>query len=353
MNGQSMPPAPCASSRASLVLILGATGSAGQAIKAAFLDNGWRVRALHRHSAEAMAATSDHGEWVRGDVADPVVVARAAQGAAVIVHAVNPPGYRKWRELGIPMLASAIGAARASGARLVFPGNIYNFGPSAGSLIDEYSPQAPVSRKGVVRVEMENMLARAAQDGVRSVVIRAGDFFGPAAATSWLHAAMVKPDTRPGSQIRRPVRFVTYPGAHDVGHAWAYLPDFAAAVVALAAIERRLLPFDTFHFGGHWIDPGIGMAHAACRALGQPDLPIRTMLWNLLRLAAPFSGFARELLEMQYLWRTPVRLDNRKLKGLLGREPHTPLDEAMRRSIGCVPGAHDVSTHPVFRSTIS
>jgi nucleoside-diphosphate-sugar epimerase len=173
---------------------------------------------------------------------------------------------------------------------------------------------------------MERLLEQAAARGGRSLVIRAGDFFGPEVATSWLHAVMVKPG--------RPVRSVTYPGLCDVGHAWAYLPDLAETIVAIATIEDRLPSFDVFNFGGHWIEPGIEMARAVCRALGRPEMPIRSMPWNLLRLIAPFSSFVRELLDIQYLWQFAIRLDNSKLLRLLGAEPHTPLDDAVRQSLG-------------------
>jgi nucleoside-diphosphate-sugar epimerase len=306
---------------APLVLILGATGSAGHAAAGAFLARGWRVRALHRNADRPASGL----EWVQGDAMNPESVARAAQGATIILHAVNPPKYRHWRELAIPMLANSIAAAKSSGARLIFPGNIYNFAPDAGASVDEQAPQAPVSRKGKVRVEMEDMLAHAAQHGARSLVIRAGDFFGPGAATSWLLAAMVKPG--------KPITSVTYPGDPSVGHLWAFLPDFAEAIVSLATAERGLPAFDRFHFGGHWMDPGIEMARAVGRAVDRPDLPVRPMPWTLLRLVSPFSGFLRELLDVEYLWRIPIRMDNSKLTALIGTEPHTPLDEAVRRSL--------------------
>ena len=46
----------------------------------------------------------------------------------------------------------------------------------------------------------------------------------------------------------------------------------------------------------------------------------------------------RELREMRYLWREPVRMDNARLLAALGREPHTPLDEALEATLvglGC------------------
>jgi nucleoside-diphosphate-sugar epimerase len=47
----------------------------------------------------------------------------------------------------------------------------------------------------------------------------------------------------------------------------------------------------------------------------------------------------RELLEMRYLWRQPLRLSNARLAAVLGREPHTPLDEAVEATLvglGCL-----------------
>ena len=70
-------------------------------------------------------------------------VVAAAEGVQVIVHAANPPGYRNWRGLALPMLRATIAAATQVGARIVLPGNVYNFAPDAGPAIAEDAPQAP------------------------------------------------------------------------------------------------------------------------------------------------------------------------------------------------------------------
>ena len=56
---------------------------------------------------------------------------RPPKAPSVIVHAVNPPGYRNWCKLVLPMLDNTISAARLTGARIVLPGTVYNFGPDA------------------------------------------------------------------------------------------------------------------------------------------------------------------------------------------------------------------------------
>jgi nucleoside-diphosphate-sugar epimerase len=67
---------------------------------------------------------------------------------------------------------------------------------------------------------------------------------------------------------------------------------------------------------------------------------MRAFPWWLLRLASPFVTTLRELLEMRYLWRHPVRMSNHRLTAVLGQEPHTDLDEAIHATLvglACLP----------------
>jgi nucleoside-diphosphate-sugar epimerase len=324
------------SSEKKTALVIGATGGIGGEVARAFNRHGWQVRGLCRNpdAAKRDGAWLGPVEWVAGDAMVEADVMRAATGAAVIFHGANPPGYKNWRELAIPMLRNSIGAARKAGARLIFPGNVYNFGPDAGAFVDEASPQHPLTRKGTVRVEMERMLLSAsADDGARVLIIRAGDFFGSHQPASWFRDAMVKPG--------KPLKSVVYPGEPNAGHAWAYLPDLAEAVAQLADREASLPAFDSFHFGGYWFERGVEFAEAVRRASQIPDLPIRRFPWIFVYMGSPFVTFFREAIEMRYLWRTPLRLNNSKLVALIGKEPHTPVEEALRTTLaelGCIQG---------------
>jgi hypothetical protein len=57
----------------------------------------------------------------------------AVKGVDAIVRAANPAGHRKWAELVLPMVENTIAAAQASGARVLLPETIYNFGADAFS----------------------------------------------------------------------------------------------------------------------------------------------------------------------------------------------------------------------------
>jgi len=310
---------------AKTALILGATGGAGGEIATALLRHGWTVRALVRNAARP--GLDPRIDWREGDAMRADDVMQAAAGVNVLVHAVNPPGYRDWDKLVLPMLDHSLAAARANAARLVLPGTVYNYGPDALPLLAEDDPQQPLTRKGAIRVAMERRLAEATD--LRSLVLRCGDFFGPRAGNNWF-AAMVKPGRR--------VRALLYPGRRGLPHAWAYLPDVGETVARLLERERELERFARFHFAGHHVDEAALLA-AMRRATGNAALPLRAFPWWLTKLAAPFSVLLRELGEMRYLWREPLQLDNRRLQAWLGAEPHTPLDQAVvatLRGLGCV-----------------
>ena len=116
-----------------IALVIGASGGIGGATAAALARHGWTVRGLTRRPQPGNGIV----EWVAGDAMNAADVLRAAQGASLIVHAANPPGYRNWATEVLPMLDNSIATAKAVGARIVLPGTIYNFGADAFPVLQE------------------------------------------------------------------------------------------------------------------------------------------------------------------------------------------------------------------------
>jgi nucleoside-diphosphate-sugar epimerase len=305
-----------------IALVVGANGSIGQEACLALKRHGWQVRALVR---KPPADASTQGiEWFQGDAMNSADVLAAANGVDVILHAVNPPGYRNWGKLVLPMVDNTIEAARVVGARVVLPGTIYNFGADAFPKLREDSPQHPCSRKGEIRAEMERRLKEARQTGVRTLILRCGDFIGPRAISSWFSQGLTKPG--------KPVKTVNYPGDYTMGHAWAYLPDVGETMARLLDREEELADFDVFHFGGYWLD-GYGMRDAVRRATGNPNIELSRFPWWMVTASAPFNETLRELREMRYLWKKPAELVDEKLVAFLSDKPYTPVDEALRTTL--------------------
>ncbi len=314
------------------VLVLGARGRLGGAVAQAFAAAGWRVLAQRRSAGKA-PADADGIEWVQVEAGDTAALLRAATGARVVVHAMNPAYTAKaWRAQAPGLMQAAIDVAAGLGAVLLFPGNVYNFGKDMPTVLAPDTPQRPGTEKGRIRVDLEQQLAQATRSrGIRAVVIRAGDFFG-AGNGSWLDQAIVK---------KLPQGHVTWPGTLGALHAWAYLPDLAQAFVRVAETTPATADgrYECLHFAGHtvtgqdWLAALTEVAWEqgwlpACGALRTGKLP-----WGMMRLVSPFSATVASLLEMRYLWDVPHALDGAALARRIGAEPHTPFLDAVRVAI--------------------
>ncbi len=313
------------------VLVLGGRGRFGLAAAQAFAAGGWRVLAQMRPGASVPQVPGV--EWLPVAVDDTAALARTAEAATVVVHALNPI-YTQWDRQAMPLLDAGLRVASHLKALFMLPGNVYNFGSGMPELLAEDTPQLAHTRKGQIRVAMEQQMQQAARgDGVRSVVVRAGDFFGSGAG-SWFDQVLVK-DITSGK--------MTYPGAFDVPTAWAYLPDLAKAFVGAAEklleAPGRFAPFEVFHFQGHtltgrdWADQ---LADAAWdNGWLRPGGGLKTgsLPWPLIQAAGLLLPMWRELAKMRYLWQTPHGLAGGKLAALIGPEPHTELPAAVQQSL--------------------
>jgi nucleoside-diphosphate-sugar epimerase len=308
------------------VIVLGAAGNLGRAAAESFRDAGWSVAGFVR--GRSAPRLPEGVEPVEVDVRDRGSVVAAADKADVVLHALNPP-YADWPALAMPFAETAVAAARAAGATLMFPGNVYPYGEGMPSILDEETPQQPTSRKGAIRAAVEARLRAAAGGDMHVVVLRAGDFFG-GDGSGWFDRVIVK-DLGRGRLV--------YPGPLDAVHEWAYLPDLADAFVLLAGRRAELPAFTAFGFPGHAVT-GREFCGAIARIRGRA-LPVGGMPWRLLRMLSPFVPIFGELSEMAYLWRVPHRIDGAGLEAVIGAVPHTPLDAAVAASL------HDLAATPI------
>lgn len=279
------------------VLILGASGRFGRNAAQAFAAAGWEVRRFDR--------TQDD-------------LQQAAQGAAVIVNAWNPL-YPDWAAQVPGLHARVIAAARAADATVILPGNVYVYGSENEPLWSTTTPHLADNPLGRIRIDME----RAYRDsGVRTILLRAGDYIDTSASGNWFDMILTK-------HLHRGL--FRYPGRADIAHAWAYLPDLARAAVLLADMRADLNRFEEVNFAGYTMS-GEAMAETLSRITGR-RLRLRAMNWLPLRLLAPVWSMARCLVEMRYLWDTPHALDGSRFDALLPGFVPTPPEEALRRAV--------------------
>lgn len=289
-------------------LILGA-GQVGAGLAALLLSQGLRVLILRRSDRPVPAGV----ELMVGDVRDPAVAARAGEGVAVVYHCMNPSEYSgaAWEEQLPAMGEGAIAAARASGAKLVCLDNLYGYGPTEGPRTEQ-SPAAATGRKARVRVRWEERLRR--EPGLRFVLARAGDFFGPGCGEQSLFA---------------PARLGAWTGPllladPSAPHAFSYVPD---VVAGLAALGRDEGSEDIVHLPVHTLPPRELVARIA-QVRGASPRFIRLPGW-LCRALAPVVPLLSELGETWYQWDRPFLVDDSRFRA---RFPGVgvSLDEAVR-----------------------
>jgi len=298
------------------VLILGASGKIGRHASRAFEGKGWQVH---------------HFDRAQGQMVE------AAQGAQVIVNGLNPPRYHDWSRLVPAITQQVIEAAKSSGATVIVPGNVYNFGDAPGEW-SETTPQRPTTRKGRIRVAMESAYANA---GIQTIVLRAGNFIEPQGKDDVMQLLYLKNLERGR---------LTVAGDPNALQAYCYLPDWASAAVALAEQREALASFEDIPFPGH----AFTAEELRCWLSAELDRPIQfaRFPWWALTLLSPLWELAREMLEMRYLWDTPHALSATKFAHVLpGFEP-TPLDEVLRQALPPVlTPQHQSHPPPSFSAT--
>ncbi|MEL7128284.1 MAG: NAD(P)H-binding protein, partial [Pseudomonadota bacterium] len=170
------------------VIVLGAKGRFGRAASKAFSEAGWEVLAFARSWKKAGYAP--YGKPVEGDAFDVRTLIAHTAGCDVIVNALNPP-YQNWARDLPKLTAAVIEAAKINGGTVMVPGNVYNYGAEMPAVLSEATPHRPTSRKGRLRQDMEEAYAVAADDGVQTIILRAGDFLERETTGNWFDTYMI------------------------------------------------------------------------------------------------------------------------------------------------------------------
>lgn len=292
-------------------------GPVGYTIAEQLAEQGHHVRILTRSGSGP-----DHPlvERMRMDASDPNEVSRAIQGATAVFHCIHGSAYRAaaWAA-ELPQAEQVVmDAAAAAGAVVVFPESLYSYS-EPDRIMKESSPREASGGKRGVRTQLLNARQAHAADTV-SVV--AGDFFGPRVKMAHAGERMVTPILAgKGVQVI---------GSTREPHAFTYVPDLAAAMIAAAQkpeLWNRVLHAPT---GPAVTQRHMAEAHAAAAGLSAPK--VSAVPGWVLRVAGAFSTDMRELAELLYQFERPFVMDSSESQRLLGLEP-TPLPEAAAATV--------------------
>jgi len=300
----------------STLAVTGGLGGLGANVVREAAARGLGVRALVRR--DPAGALPEGVEAVRGDAGDLAAMRALVRGADALVHCANVNIHEDWSRTVLRMLDVAIEACRAEDVRLIFPANVWVYGPGRpGQLIDELTPHAATSRKGLTRVEQER---RIRESGLRYTLLRLPEFYGPHVQTL----------TGPPLRAALLGRTVTWFGAPDLPVEFVLMPDAARAMVALAQAPRDHA--ECFHLPGvQPITPRAFFAEAVRQAGGSSRF--RALPGLVVRAAGLVYRPAREFADLLHLWETPILLDGSRLRARLGELPRTPYADGIAQTL--------------------
>jgi nucleoside-diphosphate-sugar epimerase len=276
------------------------------------------VRAVNRSGGRPDLMPEDV-EIAGADASDATEATAAAEGAAVVYQALNPP-YHQWHEYFPGLQAGALAAARNAGARYVSIENLYMYDSSKP--ITEDSPIHPRSKKGELRARMAAEVMAAHKRGdILATALRASDYYGPGVLGSAL-GEMVFGNLVSGKKAQ-------VGGSAVLPHSFAYIEDVGRAAAAIATQDDAL--------GEVWIAPHAPaltqgeMVEMACRLLAiKPHLTVVSPL--MMRIAGLFVPEARASVEMMYEFTEPFVVDSNRFQRAFALEP-TPVEIGIERTV--------------------
>lgn len=303
-------------------LILGGTGSFGYAFTLEVLAQGKSATLLVRSREKAQELFGQHPnlKLVTGDAFDTALLASLAKGHGHILHALNVP-YQDWAKQMIPLTAAVIQIAKEHDAKLLFPGNVYNYGLNTSG-ITETSPEKPITQKGRLRQQLESKLKQASTEGLQVILLRLSDFWGPNVA----HQGMAP--LFEGALTGKKMPWLVN---NRIPHQLVYNKDAATAMYRMSR-EAELPAFALFNFGGHTVPSMHAFTSQLAEIAGTSAKSTVTPKW-MLNLLSLFVPIVKELKEMFYLYENNIYLDDSKLRELYPDLQITPLSEAMAETL--------------------
>lgn len=300
------------------VTVLGINGHIGHNAAVQFARAGWEVTGFGRSNRHPIPGV----RFVQGDAVNIADLEAAIDGADVVVQGLHLP-YDKWTNgRAEAQLANVIAAMGKLGKTLIFPGTIYNYAATDREMTPS-TPQRPEAPRGAIRVRLEEMLREASEAGrFQTLIIRAGDFYGPDNTGDWFEQAMMM-DRAKGK--------IYHMGDLGMRHAWAYLPDLGAVFARVAEQRQQLGVFENFHFAGNFITHA-EMMTAIQKAAPIPLMP-QPLPWHILKAIGLVNPVMRDIVRMRYIWTNEMELVDSRLDTLLGPDFGTPLETAVATTL--------------------
>lgn len=243
------------------------------------------------------------------DATQPDEVAKVCQDMDAVYFCAMPP-YDKWPDLFPPLVVGFLKGVAKTRAKLIFGDNLYLYGPTEGTRINETVAQDASGHKGRTREFVARQFMMAHERGDNLVTIgRASDFYGPQTTNAVFGEMFFKPALTG--------KTANLLGDLELPHTFSYIKDFARGLVTLGNNESA--------FGEAWHTPNAPtISTAEMLGLIEAELDgkikVRAAGKTMISMLGLFDPMIREVKEMMYTWEEPYIVDHSKFEAAFGAE---------------------------------
>lgn len=256
------------------------------------------------------------------DLTQATDVLKAVEGSEVAYLTVGLPYEAKlWQRTWPVIMKNVIDACKTHGAKLVFFDNVYMYDPDHLNPMTEATPIRPVSKKGVVRAKIAQMLLDAVERGeLQALIARSADYYGPSIENTSILTETVIKNLSSG-------KAANWLGPVNYKHAFTYTPDAGRATALLGNTPDAYN--QVWHLptapnpptGREWIE-------AFAQELGV-EPKYRSVPKLMVRIIGLFMPIMAESVEMMYQYDRDYIFDSSKFEQRFDFEP-TPYREGIR-----------------------
>ena len=305
--------------------IIGASGAIGQTIVRTLVSRGQKVRLVGRSEHKLKAAFGNlEAEYITADVTDRNGCLEALGDAEAAVYTLGLPYTKKAFALYPIMMHTMVDAAAQSGLKkLVLITNVYPYGAPQTDRVEETHPRSAPAVKAQYRKEQEDILLAAHNpSGLKTLSLRLPDFYGPDSELSLVHEVFKAAVNCKKANLLGPI---------DTPHEFMYTPDVGPVAVDL--LEKDEAFGTAYNFAGPGTMSMRQFAEAVFAEAGCDKPKLVVAQGVLLRLLGVVVPLLRELVEMEYLLKTPVILDDKKLHAVLGSVHKTSYADGIKQTV--------------------
>ncbi|MCU7552398.1 NAD-dependent epimerase/dehydratase family protein [Chitinophagaceae bacterium LB-8] len=290
--------------------ILGAKGAIGTGLAKELTSYANKIRLVSRRPKKV----NDNDFLFAADLTKPEEADEAIAGSEIVYLAIGTDYNTKvWQQVWPLIMRNVIDACKKHNAKLVFFDNMYMYDPDYLNNMTEDTPIRPVSKKGVVRAEIAQMLLNEVKTGaLTAMIVRSADFIG--VQNSALTETVVK-------NLLKRKKAIWFANVNKL-HSYTFIPDAARGTAILGNTPdayNQVWHLPTINeplTGKQWIELFAKEAGVKPR--------YQVLSKNMMGILGLFVPVLKELKEMVYQYELDYVFDSSKFEERFQYKPVSP-----------------------------